>query len=415
MKEEIQTILISNIYSWKNKGDAAIVISMLDDIKKQYPNAKLTLSSLDKEDTQIYGKYDHRDNTLLYLLNNDDTKVYLFVKIIFFLLRVKIFEICARLGFRPYSLFSKSLSDKIKEYNDFDLVLACGGGYLLTRTVGGIFPLLVTAYDFYFAKLFNKPYILYNQSVGPFYRKWHFHLIRPFLSEANSLIVREDISFKRLVKQKLSNIVCSSDIAFNLGVQKNDLLRRFAYSGSDVNFGLTVRHWLSEDKQKIYEAEIAKFIERVLSAETKSIFYFIPQVIYSEMDDDDLITSRKILQLIREEYRSRIVIIDMDLHPEKLKYIISQMNYFIGTRMHSNIFALSSLVKTIAIAYEPKTTGIMRMLNLSDYVAPMEDVNAKHLYDLFLKIKLDSNYLVNLSERLEYVKNISTNNLNDLI
>ena len=287
MKEEIQTILISNIYSWKNKGDAAIVISMLDDIKKQYPNAKLTLSSLDKEDTQIYGKYDHRDNTLLYLLNNDDTKVYLFVKIIFFLLRVKIFEICARLGFRPYSLFSKSLSDKIKEYNDFDLVLACGGGYLLTRTVGGIFPLLVTAYDFYFAKLFNKPYILYNQSVGPFYRKWHFHLIRPFLSEANSLIVREDISFKRLVKQKLSNIVCSSDIAFNLGVQKNDLLRRFAYSGSDVNFGLTVRHWLSEDKQKIYEAEIAKFIERVLSAETKSIFYFIPQVIYSEMDDDD--------------------------------------------------------------------------------------------------------------------------------
>jgi colanic acid/amylovoran biosynthesis protein len=413
MKNKIQNILISNIYSWKNKGDAAIVISMLDDIKNQYPNAKLTLSTLDKEDAQIYGKYEYRLNTYLYVVKINDSKFYLLSKIIFFLFRVKIFEICSKLGFKPYFLFSNLLSQKIREYNDFDLVVACGGGYLLTRSNGGIFPLLVTAYDFYFAKLFKKPYILYNQSIGPLYKKWQFKLIKPFLGDAKKLILREDVSFKRLNEYNLSNIVLSSDIAFNLGVQSNNILKKYSFSEANVNFGLTVRNWLPEDRQKKYEEEIAKFIETVLSEEEKALFYFIPQVIYADMGDDDLVTSRKIFDIISEEYKSRVVIIDMDLHPEKLKYIISQMNYFIGTRMHSNIFALSSLVKTIAIAYEPKTTGIMRMLNLSDYVIQMEDVDRDKLYKLFLKIKLDSRYLMKLSEQLKYVKNISTNNLSD--
>lgn len=415
MKKEIQNILISNIYSWKNKGDAAIVISMLDDIKSQYPNARITLSTLDKEDIQIYGKYEYRINTYLHVSNKNDSKIHLIIKIIFFLIKVKIFELCLKLSLKPYFLFSNSLAEKIKEYNEFDLVIACGGGYLLTRTDGGIFPLLVFAYDFYFAKLFNKPYILYNQSIGPFYKKWQFKLIKPFLVDAKKLIIREDISFKRLKDYNLSNIILSSDIAFNLGVKKIDISKKYLFSNNNLNFGLTVRNWLSIDKQKIYEEEIAKFIQAILAEEEKAYFYFVPQVIYKNMGDDDLVTSKKIYGLLLEEYKSRVIIIDLDLHPEELKCVISQMSYFIGTRMHSNIFALSSLIKTIAISYEPKTTGIMRMLNLSDYVIQMEDLDKDKLYKKFLKIKQDPEYFIKLSEQLKYVKNNSINNLAEFV
>ena len=415
MKNNIQNILISNIYSYKNKGDAAIVMAMLDDIRNQYPNATLTLSSFDEEDIKRYGNYDVKFNILKYVYKTNDNNFSLLNKIIFFLIRIKIFEMCSKIRLKPYFLFSNSLSQKIREYADFDLVIAAGGGYLLTRTNGGIFPLLVTTYDFYIANFFNKPYILYNQSIGPFYKKWQFNLLKPSLRKAKKLILREDISFKRLSEYNLSNIILSSDIAFNLTSQGNDILNRYSFSEVNVNFGLTVRNWLTEDKQQIYESELAKFIETILSEDDKAFFYFIPQVIYSEMGDDDLVTSRKIFNMLSEKYKSRVVIIDLDPSAEKLKYIVSQMNYFIGTRMHSNIFALSSLVKTIAIAYEPKTTGIMKMLKLSDYVIQMDAVDKDKLYELFLKLKLDSIYLAGLSDQLTHVKNISRNNLSELL
>ena len=133
------------------------------------------------------------------------------------------------------------------------------------------------------------------------------------------------------------------------------------------------------------------------------------------MSDDDLITSNKIFELISKEYQSRVIVLDMNLGPKELKYIISQMNYFIGTRMHSNIFALSSLIKTIAIAYEPKTTGIMKMLKLSSYVINMEDVDSDKLYKLYLKLKSDNEYLKILSDRINYVKIQSINDLQSFI
>ena len=415
MKKKIKNILISNIYSWKNKGDAAIVIAMLEDVQVQYPEAKITLSSLDKNDVSMYGDFEHRSSTPLHVYKGNESKITMLFKIVFFLFKVKLFGIIFKLGISPYFLFSKLFSEKIKEYNKYDLVIGCGGGYLLTRSNGGIFQLLVFAYDFYFAKIFNKPYILYNQSIGPFKSKLHFSLMKPFLENAKKLIIREEISFNRLKEYNLSNIILSSDIAFNLGIKNTSILDNHSFSADNLNFGLTVRNWLPFDEQMIYEKEIATFIQVLLSQEQNAFFYFIPQVIVKDMSDDDLVTSNKIFELISKEYQSRVIVLDMNLGPKELKYIISQMNYFIGTRMHSNIFALSSLIKTIAIAYEPKTTGIMKMLKLSSYVINMEDVDSDKLYKLYLKLKSDKEYLKILSDRINYVKIQSINDLQSFI
>lgn len=76
------------------------------------------------------------------------------------------------------------------------------------------------------------------------------------------------------------------------------------------------------------------------------------------------------------------------------------MSYFIGTRMHSNIFALSSGIKTLAISYEPKTEGIMKDLGLSEYVIKIENVNSRILNEKFNKLISDDNYQKKLNESL---------------
>jgi colanic acid/amylovoran biosynthesis protein len=47
----------------------------------------------------------------------------------------------------------------------------------------------------------------------------------------------------------------------------------------------------------------------------------------------------------------------------------------IGTRFHSVIFSLTSHVPAIAIEYEHKTGGIMKDLDLTDWVLKIEEVN----------------------------------------
>lgn len=54
--------------------------------------------------------------------------------------------------------------------------------------------------------------------------------------------------------------------------------------------------------------------------------------------------------------------------------MIGYMDLFIGTRMHSNIFALSMHVPTVAIGYRHKTRGIMEMLQMENYVCDVSNI-----------------------------------------
>lgn len=47
--------------------------------------------------------------------------------------------------------------------------------------------------------------------------------------------------------------------------------------------------------------------------------------------------------------------------------------------MHSNIFATSMKVPTVAIAYEKKTNGIMKTLNLEDYIIEINTITSEKL------------------------------------
>ena len=62
------------------------------------------------------------------------------------------------------------------------------------------------------------------------------------------------------------------------------------------------------------------------------------------------------------------------------------MDYFVGTRMHSNIFSLSEGIPCLAISYDPKTDGIMELFDLSDYVIDINEIDTKKLVQTFKKL-----------------------------
>ena len=60
----------------------------------------------------------------------------------------------------------------------------------------------------------------------------------------------------------------------------------------------------------------------------------------------------------------------------EIKGIWARCDLFIGTRMHSNIFALGGGVPTIAVSYLHKTTGIMEGIGLEAWVIEIDKFTA---------------------------------------
>lgn len=82
------------------------------------------------------------------------------------------------------------------------------------------------------------------------------------------------------------------------------------------------------------------------------MFIFIPQVIVDYASDVDI--AKEIKQELKNKYQSSFIIREDDWTPVQIKNVIGQLDFFVGTRMHSNIFATSMKIPTLAIAYEKR-------------------------------------------------------------
>ena len=111
------------------------------------------------------------------------------------------------------------------------------------------------------------------------------------------------------------------------------------------------------------------------------------------------------MNMLPESIKKNFIIVTADLTPIEIKSLIGNFDYFIGTRMHSNIFATSMRIPTIAIAYEKKTNGIMNMLGLDKYVIEMNDISYEKINSvLSLVEKNEKNIIENLNKKITLIK-----------
>lgn len=397
--------LITNVYSWENKGDAAIVMAMIADVVTQLAPSEIALTSHDPRDSGKYGKYMVFPSFLYWVkgsIGADETitgRLKACFAYRWLMLRLFWFALLFKLSIKSYWMFSRQIAEKLRYYDQVEMVFACGGGYIQTSTKArklesllGFSELECVCLEFALAKIFGKPYILYNQSVGPFFNIKDEQVARKYLVDATVVICREELSLQRLRDMGLSNLLLRSDIAFSLSPKKTSVIEKYHFDSRNRNIGITVKKCLAGEKQTAYEKVIAEFIRACIDNDPLINFFFLPQVINSLYGDNDLEVADRICDELSDKVREKVHVITDDLHPGELKYIISLMHSFVGTRMHSNIFALASGVKTLALSYDLKTDGIMKMLDLSEYVIPVSKVSAAKMLSLFCKMQDDQRY-----------------------
>lgn len=375
-------IVISNVYSYKNKGDAAIVVSLVNEIKRVFKRPDILIQTADVRHDE--GKYGEPiTSSLLWLLlssvrdRDPLTRSFVALK---GLIGLNLYLGLNRFLKAPRFLLSKPLQQFVDEYQSADMVIACGGGYLRmpNASLRETILLYVTCLNFTAAKRLGKPVYLYSQSIGPMKSGLQAWILKRALAKVDLIQPREDVSVKYLEKLGVTTpTVATADPALLLGGSGQFDKSIAQLKPGKLHVGITVRKWFDTQAElEAYEQAVAQNIDYLIEKHNAQVFY-VPQVIAENFGDDDRVIAREVWQKVKN--KDDFIVVDKDLHPFEIIGLCGQMDIFIGTRMHSNIFALINHVPVVAIEYEHKTRGIMRGLKLEELTIDIRDVTAESL------------------------------------
>jgi len=384
-------ILITNAHSIRNSGDSVLLQVTLQEVERCFPEAEVVVALNDPDGYTPFGaetsvgsfvhwfKSTHGERGSWRRLNLVLAPILLGWAVLVALLY--------RLTGRAHCLHPRQEYRRlIQAYLGADLVISCPGNFFVSGSGIGL-PLLLAFWSTGYGWLAGKPLYMMQQSVGPFRRRWEYWVARWLFERVRIVAVRDDRSCQTLAAAGLeeTQIIMLPDAAFLHQGTGNPqrLVDEIAQTpGAQRPFiGVTVIDFAIQnrlfDRQDVYENALVTALNVFTTNHGGTVFLF-PQVTGPSQAEDDRIPGRRVAAGLRER-GAAVVLIDATWSPAELQAAYGQMDIFVGTRLHSNIFALTTGTPVVAIAYFYKTFGIMQMLGLSEWALDIWTITEQEL------------------------------------
>jgi len=307
------------------------------------------------------------------------------------LLPVLMYRVCGKPVFVPAP---ESWRELLRAYMQADLVVSKPGGFLYSSGRG--LSLLISIHTLALALLADKPLYLMPQSIGPLSCSGEQFLLKRVLKRARLVMAREPASFRLLKSWHLppDALILLPDLAFSYpgapASSAMDWLREHGIEPESASplLGMTVINWEAQNpefaRQTRYEEACAAAARLFIETYGGKVILF-PQVRGPSQSHDDRVPARRIGYQL-SDVESSVFLIEEPVAPDLLKALYGRMSLFVGTRMHSSIFALSQRVPVVAIGYQPKTVGILQMLGLDRWNLDIDRVTEKRLTQLLTEL-----------------------------
>ncbi|WP_312697188.1 polysaccharide pyruvyl transferase family protein [Sphingobacterium mizutaii] len=300
-------------------------------------------------------------------------------------------EICNNLPLVK-KIFSKQVYKTVKSFYESDAIFVKGGGFIHSygeRTA----PYLMWYFLFYvrLAQKMNKKVVFLPNSYGPFKGLTVENQVKSVFNKMDLVYAREFVSAESLGKLLNKNIPVEMDLGFFLemgsDVKALEILRKYNFSDTDKIVGITIRPWRFpglNNPEKLYDKYINSVVETAKMLIEKGYkIALCNQSLGPNAHEDDRNAIHDFLKLLNN---SSVIWINENLSCQELKAVYSKFHFFIGTRFHSIIFSLTSIVPSIAIGYGGnKAKGIMGDFNLDECVVQIQDVDAMKLKEMVEK------------------------------
>ncbi len=250
------------------------------------------------------------------------------------------------------------------------------------------------------------PLILLPQTYGPFHHEDNRRIAERIVRQSSMAWARDERSYatlRELAGDSFDPALhrCGVDVAFLLPARHNpqaalpDRLQQWFESpepgaplaGVNVS-GLL--HNSPDVARSRYEfiADYALLIQQLVEGlvERGARVVLVPHVLTPTGHyESDLDAARAVVAAMPPGARERVVVAPAYEDPREIKWLIGQLDWFCGTRMHSTIASLSQGIPTAAVAYSIKTQGVFESCGQGEHVVDPRREHTRELLEALLR------------------------------
>jgi len=243
----------------------------------------------------------------------------------------------------------------------------------------------------------KKDVILFPQTYGPFRRAVSRCMARYVLKRSRRIYSRDQAGLdyaKRLLGRAATDgkVRFAPDVGFLLDPRKPDgsevdelnALRADGRVIVGLNVsGLVYYGGYTNRNEFGLQVDYRELVDRALELLLKRqdvVILLVPHVVpaggFQGNIENDLSACLEVYDRLSKVYPGRFLIARGHYDHCQVKYLIGRCDFFIGTRMHSCIAALSQCIPAVGLAYSMKFRGVFGTVGLEDLVVDMQCTNA---------------------------------------
>jgi colanic acid/amylovoran biosynthesis protein len=411
-----------------NMGVSALTASLIKILRKKNENAKISLlignKSSDSQILKVSETEKLQINVVNYRLSpkaklKEHLFVILFIACICRLLPIKTVrnKIISKVPF----LDAISKADFIGDIRGGD---SFSDIYGFNRLAIGSIPSLIVL-------IMKKELTLLPQTYGPYKSKVGKIIAKIIFNKSKRIMSRDQQGIGEIVKisreaKIKEKITFCPDVAFVLNAIKPDKFtmekiinkeRKYPLVGFNVN-GLMFNGGYTRGNMfglKLDYREFSRKITLKFLKETDAHILFIPHT-YNPPVESDPQACRSVIESIDKDLKDRMHIIKDKYDQSEIKWIIGHCDFFVGSRMHACIAALSQAIPTIAVAYSKKFTGVFNSVNASEMVVDGRTLTTEEaLQEAFHKYNRAETLKHNLYERTIEIESVVYSRFDEVI
>lgn len=248
--------------------------------------------------------------------------------------------------------------------------------------------------------------IQFPQTFGP-YKNRISRLMARYLLRRSSVIMARDRESQQIAQQLVGTgkeVLLCPDVAFALEAYRpRQIIVEPSFDGQELPrpiIGLNINALVyngGDNRSNMfglrmdYKGLLPELIEALVEKHPGEIWLIPHTYDINETGDsieNDLQASRKVWQALAEKTRKRVKLVAGDYDCHELKWLIGQCEFFIGSRMHSCIAALSQGIPCVGIAYSRKFKGVFETVGMTNWVIDAQQMTneqaLEHIMALYL-------------------------------
>jgi polysaccharide pyruvyl transferase WcaK-like protein len=392
MSIKMKICLLGATFTTNNMGVNALTVGAIKSIHYKYPEAEIILLDYNTEKLSYNVDVEGKKVSVQLVNMLFSRKIFQsnhILLLLFFALLVKII---------PFKAVRKKIiggNEILNVINKIDFANAISGGDSFSD-IYGIRRFYYVSLPQILIVLMEKKLILLPQTLGPFKRKtvkfWASYIMR----HAYLVFSRDNSSIqemKRMLGSKFdqdkfkfcydvgfvldpipskeinsdSNIISEKSKDFLVGLNVSGLLYMGGYTRNNM-FGLKVD----------YHQLISEILDFLINKNCASVL-LIPHVFGVNNPESDAQACMKTFDQYKDQYKEKINVVRNSYNQNEIKYIIGLCDFFIGSRMHACIAAISQCIPAVSVAYSKKFYGVMESIGVEDLVADPRNLEMDEL------------------------------------